>query len=51
MKNENLYWGYKNIQEELLKIGISLDTKTIRNIIAVYRRKGKINKSLTWRKF
>jgi putative transposase len=51
MKNENLYWGYKKIHGELLKIGISLDTKTIRNIIAVYRRIVKINKSLTWRKF
>ena len=39
------------IRGELLKLGIKLDTKTIRNIIAVYRRKGKINKSLTWRKF
>ena len=51
MKNDNLYWGYKKIQGELLKIGINLDTKTIRNIIGVYRRKGKINESLTWKKF
>jgi hypothetical protein len=34
-----------------LKIGISFDTKTIGNIIAVYGRKGKICKSLTWKKF
>ena len=25
MKNDNLYWGYKKIQGELLKLGISLD--------------------------
>jgi putative transposase len=51
MKNDNLYWGYKKIQGELLKLGVSLDQKTIRNILAVYRRQGKINQSLTWRQF
>jgi hypothetical protein len=25
MKNDNLYWGYKKIQGELLKLGIDLD--------------------------
>ena len=29
MKNDNLYWGYKKIQGELLKLGITLDQKTI----------------------
>lgn len=27
MKNDNLNWGYKKIQGELLKLGISLDQK------------------------
>ena len=31
MKNKNLYWGYKRIQGELLKLGIELDKKTIWN--------------------
>ena len=47
MKNENLYWGYEKIQGELLKLNVTLDRKTIRNILAVYRRQGKINQSLT----
>jgi len=51
MKNDNLYWGYMKIQGELLKLGVLLDQKTIRNILAVYRRQGKINQSLTWRQF
>ncbi len=51
MKNDNLNWGYKKIQGELLKLGISLDQKTIRNILNVFRRKRKVKKSLTWRKF
>jgi putative transposase len=51
MKNENLYWGYKKIQGELLKLEIPLDQKTIRNMLAVYRRQGKINQSRTWRQF
>ncbi|OVE78911.1 hypothetical protein BVY01_04075 [bacterium I07] len=33
MKNKNLYWGYKRIQGELLKLGIQLDKKTIWNIL------------------
>ena len=37
MKNDNLYWGYKKIQGELLKLGISLDQKTIRNILGEFR--------------
>jgi len=47
MKNDNIYWGYKKIQGELIKLGIALDQKTIRNILASYRRRGKINQSLT----
>ena len=44
MKNKNLYWGYKRIQGELLKLGIKLDKKTIGNILRDFRRKGKIRK-------
>jgi len=51
MKNDNLYWGYKKIQGELLKLGIHLDQKTIRNILADFRRRGKIRRSLTWKRF
>ena len=51
MKNDNLYWGYKKIQGELLKLSIALDKKTIRNILADFRRKGKVKKSQTWRQF
>ena len=47
MKNDNLYWGYKKIQGELLKIGIALSQKTIRNILTDFRRRGKVKKSLT----
>ena len=51
MKNDNLYWGHKKIQGELLKLGVDLDKKTIRNIIADFRRKGKIKQSITWKQF
>lgn len=51
IKNENLFWGLKKIQGELLKLGIDLDKKTIRNIIRDFRRKGKVIKSLSWKKF
>ena len=51
MKNDNLYWGYKKIQGELLKLGIQLDQKTIRNILNEFRRNGKVRKSLTWKQF
>jgi transposase InsO family protein len=51
MKNDNLLWGVKRIQGELLKLDISLSTKTIRKILQAFRRRGKIRKSLTWKKF
>ena len=51
MKNDNIYWGNKKIQGELLKLGISLDKNTIRNIVDYYRRLGKVKKSLSWKKF
>jgi len=51
LKNENLLWGCKRIQGELLKLGLELDKKTIRNIIADFRRKGKIKSAMTWRQF
>jgi hypothetical protein len=51
MKNDNLYWGFKKIQGELLKIGISLSQKTIQNVLADFRRRGKVKKSLAWKRF
>jgi len=51
MKNDNLLWGVKRIQGELLKLDISLSTKTIRKILQSFRRRGKIRKSLTWKEF
>ena len=51
MKNDNLLWGVKRIQGELLKLDISLSTKTIRKILQSYRRRGKIRRSLTWKSF
>jgi len=51
MKNENILWGIKRIQGELLKLDISLDKKTISSILKDFRRKGKIKSSLTWKKF
>jgi putative transposase len=51
MKNDNLLWGVKRIQGELLKLDISLSTKTIRKILRSFRRRGKIRKSLTWKQF
>ncbi len=51
MKNNNLNWGNKRIQGELLKLGIKLDKKTIGNILRDFRRKGKVRKGLTWSKF
>ena len=49
MKNDNLLWGVKRIQGELLKLDISLSTKTIRKILQGFRRRGKIQSSITWR--
>jgi transposase InsO family protein len=51
MKNDNLLWGVKRIQGELLKLDITLSTKTIRKILQSFRRRGKIHRSLTWKKF
>ena len=51
MKNDNLYWGHKKILGELLKLGIHVDKKTIRNILTGYRRQGKVKQSLTWKQF
>lgn len=51
IKNDNLYWGAKRINGELIKLNIVLDVKTIRNIIKDFRKKGKVKKSLTWKKF
>ena len=35
----------------MLKLGIHLDPKTIRNILTDFRRKGKVKQSLTWKQF
>ena len=51
MKNDNLLWGVKRIQGELLKLDISLSTKTIRKILQSFRRRGKVRSSLTWKRF
>jgi len=51
MKNDNLYWGARKIQGELLKLEIKIDEKTIRNILNGFRRRGKVKKSLSWKKF
>jgi len=51
MKNNNLLWGTGKIRGELLKLGIELDRRTIARILIDFRKKGKVKKSLTWRKF
>jgi transposase InsO family protein len=51
MKNDNLLWGVKRIQGELLKLDISLSTKTIRKILQDFRRRGMVQSSLTWKNF
>jgi hypothetical protein len=51
LKTDNLLWCINGIQGELLKLEISLSTKTIRKILQAFRRKGKIRSSLTWKKF
>jgi|GEM_PF-453102 len=51
MKNENLNWGTRRIRDELLKLNIDLHRKTIQNILLDFRRRGKIKKSITWKKF
>ena len=43
--------GREAEQGELLKLDISLSTKTIRKILQSFRRRGKIRRSLTWKKF
>ncbi len=51
IKNENLIWGVRKIQGELLKLHIQLDYKTIWNFLREFRKQGKILKSLPWKKF
>jgi putative transposase len=51
IKNDNLSWGIKKIQGELLKLGIELDRKTIRNIIRDFRKRGMVKKSISWKQF
>lgn len=35
----------------MLKLDISLSTKTIRKILQTFRRRGMVQSSLTWKKF
>jgi transposase InsO family protein len=51
IKNDNLYWGAKRIQGELIKLGTYLAIKTIRNIVSDFRRNEKVKKGLSWSKF
>ena len=51
MKNDNLCWGARRIRDELLKLNIDLHRKTIQNIINAFHKRGKIKKSITWKKF
>ena len=51
IKNTNIYWGLKKIRGELLKSEISLDKKTIRKIIADFRKQGKVKTGMKWRNF
>ena len=51
MKNENILWGNGKIQGELLKLGIELDRRTTHQIIADFRKKGRIRAGTTcWKK-
>jgi len=51
LKNENIVWGNKKIQGELLKLGIDLDKNTIAKIIREFRKKGRVKNSGSWKKF
>ncbi len=51
IKNNNLLWGVKKIRDELLKLDIKLHKKTIRNILRDFRKRGKVKKTHTWKKF
>ena len=51
IKNDNILWGVKKIQGELIKLDIHLDTKTIWNILRSFRRKGMVKKYMNWKKF
>jgi putative transposase len=43
--------GRETQQGELLKLDISVSTKTTRKILQCFRRRGKIRSSLTWKRF
>lgn len=52
IKNENPSWGAKRIRDELLfHCGIDLNKKTISEILKIFRRQGKIRKTMTWKQF
>ena len=51
MKNNSPLMRTEKIQGELLKLEIELSQSTIRRIIAEFRKKGKIQSTVTWRKF
>jgi len=48
MKNNNITWGPYRIEGELLKLGIEINEKTIRNIVTFYRKRGKIKNGKSW---
>ncbi len=51
MKNENNSWGAGKIKGELEKLGIHLDESTIKRLLIIFRREGKIRNGVTWKKF
>ena len=51
LKNENISWGNKKIQGELMKLGIELDKNTIARIIREFRKRGKVKTVDSWKNF
>lgn len=48
MKNSNVLWGSQKISDELKKVETILCHESVRRIISIFRKQGKIKKSLTW---
>jgi putative transposase len=51
MKNENIYMHSGKIRGELLKIVIDVSVSTIRRILRVFRKNGKLQSGPTWKQF
>lgn len=51
MKNSNVLWGSQKIADELGKVDTILSHESVRKIISVFRKQGKVKKSLTWSTF